>query len=159
MAGVDEHDGDIGVRSARRHVARVLLVAGAVDDDEAAGFGVEVPPGDIDGNALLAFGDKAVHQEREVGMAAIDLAAAFERGALVVEEVGGVPKQAADECGLAIVHGTAGEDAKEAREFGRSRGESVCGGLHERCHIGLLEGRLRGHQKYPSCFFFSMAPT
>ena len=37
VAGVDEHDGDVGVRGAGRHVARVLLVAGAVDDDEAAG--------------------------------------------------------------------------------------------------------------------------
>ena len=36
VAGVDQHDGDIGVRGAGRHVARVLLVAGAVDDDEAA---------------------------------------------------------------------------------------------------------------------------
>ena len=35
-AGIDEKDGNIGVRGAGRHVARVLLVAGAVDDDEAA---------------------------------------------------------------------------------------------------------------------------
>ena len=36
VACVDQHDGDVGVRGAGRHVARVLLVAGAVDDDEAA---------------------------------------------------------------------------------------------------------------------------
>ena len=36
VARVDQHDGDVGVRGARRHVARVLLMAGAVDDHEAA---------------------------------------------------------------------------------------------------------------------------
>ena len=65
VARVDQHDGDVGVRGARRHVARVLLVAGAVDDDEAARRGVEVAPGDVDGDALLALGDEAVEQQAE----------------------------------------------------------------------------------------------
>ena len=60
VARVDQHDGDVGVRGADRHVARVLLVAGAVDDDEAARLGVEIAPGDVDGDALLALGDEAV---------------------------------------------------------------------------------------------------
>ena len=57
---IDEHDGDVGMRGAGRHVARVLLVAGAVDDDEAPRIGVEIAPGDVDGDALLALGDEAV---------------------------------------------------------------------------------------------------
>ncbi len=68
VARVDQHDGDVGVRGAGRHVARVLLVAGAVDDDEAARRGVEVAPGDVDGDALLALGDEAVEQQAEIGM-------------------------------------------------------------------------------------------
>ena len=69
VARVDEQDGDVGVRGAGRHVARVLLVAGAVDDDEAARRGVEIAPGDVDGDALLALGDEAVEQQAEVGCA------------------------------------------------------------------------------------------
>ncbi len=159
VAGVDEHDGDVGVRGAGSHVARVLFVSGAVDDDEAARLGVEIAPGDVDGDALFALGDEAVHQKREIRMSAIDAAAAFERGALIVEQVGGVPEQTADECGFAIVDGAAGEDAEQAGQFGRGLIKLIGSGLHERCHVRLLEGRLRGHQKYPSCFFFSMAPT
>ena len=36
VAGVDEEDGEIGVARAGRHVAGILLVAGGIDDDEAA---------------------------------------------------------------------------------------------------------------------------
>ena len=35
-ARIDEQDRHVGVRGAGRHVARVLLVAGAIDDDVAA---------------------------------------------------------------------------------------------------------------------------
>ncbi len=77
VAGVDQHDGDVGVRSAGGHVARVLLMAGAVDDDEAAVVGVEIAPGDVDGDALLALGDEAVHEQAEIRIAAVDALAAL----------------------------------------------------------------------------------
>ncbi len=77
MPGVDEQDRHICVAGSRGHVARVLLVAGAVDDDEPPGLGVEIAPGDVDGNALFALGDKTVHQQRKIGVAAVDLAAAL----------------------------------------------------------------------------------
>ena len=68
-ARIDQQDGHVGVRGAGRHVARVLLVAGAVDDDEPARRRVEVAPGDVDGDALLALGGEAVDQQAEIGRA------------------------------------------------------------------------------------------
>ena len=70
VLGVDEEDGEIGGRGAGRHVARVLLVAGRVGDDEAAPVGGEIAVGDVDGDALLALGDEAVDEEREIDLAA-----------------------------------------------------------------------------------------
>ena len=67
--------------------------------------GVEVAPGDVDGDALLALGDEAVEQQAEVGMRAAGrrVGRAIDRLALVVVEVGGVPQQAADQRRLAVV--------------------------------------------------------
>ena len=56
VAGVDEQDGEVRGRRAGRHVARVLLVAGRVGEDELAPRGREVAIGDVDGDALLALG-------------------------------------------------------------------------------------------------------
>jgi hypothetical protein len=70
VARIDEHDGDVGVGSAARHVARVLLVPGAIDDDEAARIRIEIAPGDVDGDALLALGDEAVDEQAEIGLRA-----------------------------------------------------------------------------------------
>jgi hypothetical protein len=48
--------GEVGGRGAGGHVARVLLVARRVGDDELAPVGGEVAVGDVDGDALLALG-------------------------------------------------------------------------------------------------------
>ena len=56
VAGVDEDDGELAGGGAGGHVAGVLLVAGGVGDDEFAFVGGEVAVGDVDGDALLAFG-------------------------------------------------------------------------------------------------------
>ena len=53
---VDQQDRDVGRRGAGRHVARVLLVAGRVGEDELAPRGREVAVGDVDRDALLALG-------------------------------------------------------------------------------------------------------
>ena len=72
FAGVDEDDGDVGGGGAGGHVARVLLVAGGVGDDEFASRGGEVAVGDVDGDSLLAFGAEAVGELGEVdGRAAL----------------------------------------------------------------------------------------
>ena len=66
---VDQDHGEVRGRGAGRHVARVLLVARAVGDDELALVGVEVAVGDVDRDALLALGLQAVHQQRQVHFA------------------------------------------------------------------------------------------
>ena len=56
VACVDEDDGEVGGAGSGDHVAGVLDVAGCVGDDEfAVGCG-EVAVGDVDGDALFAFG-------------------------------------------------------------------------------------------------------
>ncbi len=111
---------DVGVQRRRRPLLRVvLLVAGAVDDDEAAMRGVEVAPGDVDGDALLALGDEAVHEQAEIRIAAVDALAALDGGALIIEEISRIPQQAADQRGFAVIHRAAGQDAQHARELGR----------------------------------------
>ncbi len=67
VAGVDQDDGEFGGGGAGDHVAGVLHVAGGVGEDEAAAGGGEVAVGDVDGDALLAFGAEAVGQQGEVG--------------------------------------------------------------------------------------------
>ena len=118
VACVDEHDGDVGVRGARRHVARVLLVAGAIDDDEAARCGVEVAPGDVDGDALLALGDEAIEQQAKIWMRAAGrrVGRAIDRLALVVIEIGGVPQETADQRRLAIVDRPARQQVQDTVE-------------------------------------------
>src|SRR5699024_6339413 len=68
-AGIDEDDDGIGGRGARDHVARVLHVSGAVGEDERATVGGEVPVGDVDGDALFAFGPQTVGEQSEVELA------------------------------------------------------------------------------------------
>jgi len=68
---VYQDNGGVGGRCARYHVAGVLFVSGRVGDDEFA-FGCgEIAVGDIDGDALFAFGGKAVGEAGEVGRFAV----------------------------------------------------------------------------------------
>ena len=71
LARVDQQDGELGGGGAGRHVARVLLVAGRVGDDERAPGGREIAIGDVDGDALLALGGEAVDQQREIEIVAL----------------------------------------------------------------------------------------
>ena len=91
---IDQHDGGIGVAGAARHVARVLVVAGAVDQHEAALVRIEVAPGDVDGDALLALGDEAVEQEaivELVRMARGTCARGVPVSRSIVGQIGGSP--------------------------------------------------------------------
>ena len=47
LLGIDQDDGEIGVRRPGDHVPRVALVAGRVDGDELACFGLEMARGEI----------------------------------------------------------------------------------------------------------------
>ena len=109
-------------------------MARRVRNDEAALGRRKEPVGHIDSNALLPFGLETVHQQCEVEIFALSAVLAgirFKRLHLVVKDVLGLVEQAADQCGLAVVHAAAGD-------------EPECGPLV--------------HQKYPSCFFFSIEP-
>src|SRR5690606_21487429 len=59
VAGVDQNDRQFTVGCAGGHVARVLLVAGRVGDDELAFGRGEVAVRDVDGDALFALGLQA----------------------------------------------------------------------------------------------------
>jgi hypothetical protein len=71
--------------------------------------------GDVDGDALLAFGGQAVDQQGEVDVLALvpmRLESASSGGELVLEDHLGVVQQAADQRGLAVVHRAAGDEAQ-----------------------------------------------
>ncbi len=104
LAGVDEHDGEVGRGVPRDHVAGVLDVTGGVGDDELAGRGGEVAVGHVDGDALLPLGPEAVGQQGQVGVLVAALAAdPLHRLELVLEDGLGVVEQAPDERALAVV--------------------------------------------------------
>ena len=114
FAGVDEDDGEVGGGGAGDHVAGVLDVAGGVGDDEFAAGGGEVAVGDVDGDALFAFGAEAVGEEGEVDVVGAALGGgALEGFELVFEDVFGVVEEAADEGALAVVHAAGGGEAEE----------------------------------------------
>ena len=136
LARVDQHHREVGGGSAGGHVAGVLLVAGAVGDDELALVGAEEAVGDVDGDALLALGGEAVDQQREIDVVALGAVAAavgFERRELVVEQQLGVVQQAADQRALAVVDAAAGDEAQQALglvllQVGGDRGRGVIRG-------------------------------
>ena len=127
LAGVDEHNGQVGRRRARHHVARVLNVAWGVGDDELASGGGEVAIGDVDGDALLALGPKPIREKGQVHLfeAALE-AGLLDRFELVLEDRLGVVEQAADERALAVVYGAGGGDAQELH-LGPRSSPHACG--------------------------------
>jgi hypothetical protein len=75
--------------------------------------GGEVPVGNVDGDALLAFGAKAVGEEREIEDASTSCSFAFDGMKLVLVDALSVVEQTADERGLAIVDRARGGEAKK----------------------------------------------
>ena len=103
-----------------RHVARVLLAAGRVGDDELALVGGEEAVGDVDGDALLALGFEAVDEEGEVDVltrGAVLLGVALHGRELILEDQLGLEQQATDQRRLAVVHRAAGDEAQERLLF------------------------------------------
>lgn len=163
VAHVDKQNNDIRGGHPSDGVARVLLVAGAVRQDEFALVSGEIAVCDVDGDALLALGAKAVDQERQVRLRqAPGFRRTLNRFVLVTEDRFRVVKQAADERGLAIVDGTCGAEP-DGREFviGWGGGGAGVGGRGGR-RAGVVgngverNGCAVRHQKYPSFFLSSM---
>ncbi len=154
FARVDQQDGEIGARSRCRHIARILLMAGRVGDDEGAPRRRDIAVGDVDRNALFALGLEPIDEKGEVDIVAVGAVAprvAFEgREVIVVDEALFIEKPP-DEGRFAIVDGAAGDQPQGRRRAGvrvlpRGRAGQRIGG-------NGLE-----HQKYPSRFFFSIEP-
>ena len=123
LARVDQHDRQVGGRGAGDHVARVLLVAGRVGDDEAALRGREVAVGDVDRDALLALRAQAVGQQRQVEeVVAHPLAGLLDVLQLVGEHLLGVVQQPPDQRALAVVDRAGGG---EAQQLGRALGQPL----------------------------------
>ena len=110
-----QQQGEVGGRGAGRHVAGVLLVPGCIRDDELAPGGREEPVGNVDGDLLLAFGRKAVEQERKIALVALGAMAAgvvIERVELIGEQQPGFKEQPADQGRLAVIDRTADDKAQ-----------------------------------------------
>ena len=125
MARIDEQDRDVGVRGASRHVAGILLVPGRIDDDEAALPGLEIAPGDVDGNTLLALSLKAVEQQAEIDLVAVlqaILRGVYDCRALVLGDRGCIPQHPADQRRFAVVDRAAGEQPHDSAARGSRRG-------------------------------------
>ena len=123
LARVDQQHRQIGGRGAARHVARVLLVPGAVGDNERAPRGRKKPIGDIDGDALLAFVLQPIEQQREIDILAGRAKAPrllFQRGELVAHDQVGIVEQAPDQRRFAVIDRAAGKKAQKA-PVGRRR--------------------------------------
>ena len=150
LARVDQDHGEVGGRGPGDHVARVLLVARRVGDDELALVGREEAVRHVDRDALLALRREPVDQQREVEVAALRadlLRVGLERRKLVLEDHLRVVEQAPDQRRLAVVDAAAGDEAQQALVLVR-----VEVGLD----VLLDQVRDVSHQKYPSCFFFSI---
>jgi 3'(2'), 5'-bisphosphate nucleotidase len=114
---IAEDDGEVGVAGAGRHVAGVLLVPRRVGDDEAALRRAEESIRDVDGDALLALGFQAIHQQGEVHVLAHGamLAAVLGDGRQgVFHDQLAVVEQPADQRGLAVIHRPAGEEPEKS---------------------------------------------
>ena len=68
LARIGQDDGEVGIRSAGRHVARVLFMAGCIGDDKATLRGREKSVSHVYGDALLAFCLKPINQQCKVNI-------------------------------------------------------------------------------------------
>ena len=115
---VDQHDGQIRRRCAGDHIARVLLVARRVGDDELAFRRGEIAIGDVNGDALLALGDQAIGQQGQIDrVRAPFLAGFFNRRELVFENGFRVVQQTADQRTLTIINAARRGKAQQLHGF------------------------------------------
>jgi len=121
---IDEQHGEIAVRRAGCHVARVLHMARRVGDDEFPPRRREIAIGDVDGDLLLALGFEPIDKEREIERSAHRarpppvLLGAFE---LVLVDERRIVKQPADQRALAVVDTAAREETQHTTIVGLVR--------------------------------------
>ena len=131
MTGIQQNHRQTGRGCSGGHVARVLLVARRVGDDELAARRLEIAVGHVDGNGLLPLGPQPVGDQRQVEPFGVAVPTGFaHRFELVFVNPARIVEQAADERRFAIVHAAGGGEAQQVF-----------------------------HQKYPSRFLSSMEPS
>ena len=115
LACVEQDHRQVGRRGAGDHVAGVLLVAGAVGDDEPALGGREVAVGHIDRDALLALGAQSVGEQSQVQrpLAAAALGGLGDVVELILEDLLGVVQEPADQGALTVIDRTGGGEAQQ----------------------------------------------
>src|SRR5215813_1960095 len=119
--------------------------------------GGEESIGDVDGDRLLLLSRQAIQEEGEIETTALGahlLRVGLEGCELVLEEEVGFIEEAANQGAFAVVDAPAGDEAEEPRAL---LGLQVLLDIHDEIPGGLPRpGGDSGHQKYPSCFFFSI---
>lgn len=91
-------------------------MAGGIGDDKFAFGGGEVAIGDVDRDALFAFGFESIGDECGVKFAAdgtVGFAFVFELGKLIFVEHFGVEEETSNEGTFAVVDTSAGDEAEE----------------------------------------------
>ena len=115
VAGVDQDHRNVSGGRAGDRVARVLHVARGVSQDERSLGRGEVAVGDVDRDALLAFGAQAVDEQGQVGaLVAATFAGRFDGGQLIGQHSLGVVQQSADERRLAVIDRSGRDDPKKS---------------------------------------------
>ena len=119
-ACINEQDRKIAGARARRHIARELLVARRVTDDELARGGGEVAIRHINGDPLFAFALEPINEQREVefaGLGSHRFRVTRCSGKRVFVNHVRVVQESPNERALAIIDRTAGQKSQEFFRF------------------------------------------
>ena len=117
FARVDQQDRQIAGGRAGGHIAGVLLVPRGVSDDKFALLGGEIAIGHVDGDALLALGLQAIHQQRQVqffALGAVALAVVVQRRELIFIDLAGIVQQTANQGAFTVIDAAAGQKTQQA---------------------------------------------
>ena len=153
FASIDQQHGELRRRSRCRHVASVLFVTWRISDDEAAATGRKIAISDVDRDALLAFRLQPVDQQGEIELTWRGGAEAQRIGGkrhqLILVKQTAIKQQPADQRRFAVVNRAAGEKPQQP---------AIC--RFEQFVTATDVSRTDiMHQKYPACFFRSIAAS
>src|SRR5260370_24461919 len=149
VARIHQEDGQGGRGSGGREVARVLLVARGIGDDELALGGGKIPVSDIDGDALFPFRPQAIRQQREIERAGrLIYRRLARRRDLVLIDALRIVEQPPDQRGLAVIHAARGREPQQLLLL-----------VLPQKRVDAARFEDPSAQKYPSRLFISMNPS
>ena len=120
FARIDQNNGEIGSRSACCHVAGILFMARCISHDEFALVGGESAIGHVNGNALLALGGETIDQQMRNRDCRPGFPSFWNRlpgRGVDPQTASWLHRAAADQGGLAVINGAAGDEAQEILVF------------------------------------------